>query len=354
MYKILILAIAVCIIFIISHDEGTTLNKHSQLAIQKLSMLNAKIQANTSSSQWYSLGMTELFIESMNPTINTKSDEMPLQTFGLFKERKRPKLIHTIGTVSEGMFIITNNPKNYSGVFLTGAKNVILRFSFASQPDVTRRNTIPALSIKLLRSNAPSANLFGMYQLFGQESWNFFKHDLTNHVPALCDWFPTPIKLLVAKFKSISKVPSMLGLSDAALYDEDGTLYDRPKFPYRLVFRPAQYLRKCISDKYPGFPMNEVIASVLKPGLLYDVFAQDAPLQDNTQIFKIGEIHHTPTFKPTSSKFGDETMFFQHTIMEKDLLYRPDWKNDMELDLINQSNAIPPLGYLYGDIQFLN
>ena len=39
------------------------------------------------------------------------------------------------------------------------------------------------MGLKFLRDGVDSANLVAMYSVDGQESWNFFKNDFSNHIP---------------------------------------------------------------------------------------------------------------------------------------------------------------------------
>ena len=88
-----------------------------------------------------------------------------------------------------------------------------------------------------------------MYSLEGQESFNFFEHDFTNHVPdinpATAD-FAT--KALVKTFKSASAWPTMLGLKDTASYDQKGNQINSPKYPFRLVMHPSNEAHTAFSS----------------------------------------------------------------------------------------------------------
>jgi len=74
----------------------------------------------------------------------------------------------------------------------------------------------PGISIKFLRDSVPSANIFAMYSLEGQTSFNLFEHDLTNHVPNLGSNAPLILKALKAKFMQASNYPTLIGLADMA------------------------------------------------------------------------------------------------------------------------------------------
>ena len=57
------------------------------------------------------------------------------------------------------------------------------RLSLALEPDTEELNTAPGMGLKFLRDGMDSANLVAMYSVDGQDSWNFFKNDFSNHIP---------------------------------------------------------------------------------------------------------------------------------------------------------------------------
>ena len=50
------------------------------------------------------------------------------------------------------------------------------------------RSRLPGIGLKFLRDGLDSANLVAMHSLDGQQSWDFFKQDLTTHIPAPSPW----------------------------------------------------------------------------------------------------------------------------------------------------------------------
>merc|ERR1712215_37840 len=96
---------------------------------------------------------------------------------------QRKKYIHSIGTVGQVEWRnLGDHP--YTGIF-EGATQGIVRFSLAKEPSTSSRNTAPGMGLKFLRDGMDSANLVAMYSVDGQESWNFFKNDFSNHIPSL-------------------------------------------------------------------------------------------------------------------------------------------------------------------------
>jgi len=136
----------------------------------------------------------------------------------------------------------------------------------------------------------------------------FFKHDLTNHVPDLSSSAPYLLRKLREKFAEASDYPVMIGLSDLALFSDDGTQSETPQFPFRLVFHPVSKWHTYYPDDQPSTSFEDQLKSTLVPGPLYDVYAQVEPTDDNTKLTLIGRLDlNTAT---TTSLFGDTLMFF--------------------------------------------
>lgn len=53
--------------------------------------------------------------------------------------------------------------------------------SLAGKPSDT--HITPGIGLKFLRDGIDSANLVAMYSVAGQDSWNFFANDFSNHIP---------------------------------------------------------------------------------------------------------------------------------------------------------------------------
>jgi hypothetical protein len=314
---------------------------------QKANKLWATIANNTQSLDYYGLfDQSQLFLESMDLSFDTKADDMPKNIFGTFLERK--KLIHTVGAVARASITITSNPMKYTGLLSSGCDASLLRFSLAVKPD---SKNAPGVAIKCLRDGVPSGNFFFMYALDGQETFNFFEHDLTNHVPAPSEsWVTTPIAALALKFATASEWPSMIGLSNVARWDQNGFNSTRPNFPYRLVIHPNSQVRSSFPSTDTGKPVVlELMNRLSSSTRLYDIYAQDSPLQPNGKLFKIGYIELQS--RPTTSFFGDRHYFHQHTFFEDDLAQKSQWYDDAQEDVSRQED---PSGarFRYGDLPF--
>ena len=160
-------------------------------AEEKLNRIWENCADDQTSASW--LGMLEvgeIMFEDMCPTFNTKGDQLPLGWTG----NVRQKYIHTVGTVGKVEWVdLGGHP--YTGIF-QGASQGIARLSLAQEPSPPALNTAPGMGLKFLRDGVDSANLVAMYDVAGQESWNFFKNIFTNHIPEVSG----PLVFLGAKF----------------------------------------------------------------------------------------------------------------------------------------------------------
>lgn len=330
-------------------------------ADEKVRLLHRQILAQKTSQPWYTARIAEIFVENLATTFDFVGDDMPSQSFGL---EERPKLIHTVGAIALASFNITNPICGYTGLFKSGAANAIIRFSMATQPAATGDVT-PGVSLKFLRDGIHSGNVFAMYSLAGQPTYNFFAHDLSNQPPNFdISKAPTALGALASAFERASSLPTMLGLSDLASAAADGSVSGAPMFPFRFILKPARALRTAFPDAPPSpFDSDYYVSqiSTLPTGLkIYDVFVipfppsidgKDAlpsdasaadPCSDSTPI-KIGEI--TLTSQPAASHYGDQDLFFQHTRMEDDLKVRPEFAARTRALYSAQGVVWPPATY---------
>lgn len=315
----------------------------SQLATKKLSLLNQAISNDTNPGKFPGVGLLKIFVENMDTSFDTQADDMPKEG-GLFGGRRK-KLIHSVGCIAPAKWVPINNTR-YTGVF-KGCSNLLIRFSLAKTPANGPRGYAPGISVKCFRNGVPSGNLFAMYSLEGQDSWNFFKHDLTNHVPDLSSNADFALQKLRGKFAEASDWPTMLGLSDFAKYDENGRNSSATKSPFRLVFHPTTAVRNSFGDSPSSIDFEYVIAKGLKPGTIYTVYAQDQPFHTPNQYTVIGRIDLTGV--PTTSGFSDQFLFFQHTRMEDDFALNPSWVPYAQQIIKNQQSVDH---YTFPDLPF--
>jgi hypothetical protein len=265
---------------------------------------------------------------------------MPKQFFG-----PRKKLIHSVGVVVHVKYVSLND--TFTGVF-KGCENVILRFSIAQEANTKGGEDAmgPGVALKFVRNNVASANVFAMYSLIGQSSFNFFAHDLSSHVPDLSKDAPTSLVLLRRAFATASDFPVFSGLSNLAAYNEDGTAVSTPVFPFRLHFHPTTFYHKELPDNYTGTPYEDQLLKVVKlDSVLYEVYAQTTPFSE--ELVLIGKV--VTTGAPSRSFFGDKTLFYQHTRFEDDLEHYPSWKIKSQ-EIINYQRSLSGTGYHYPDL----
>jgi hypothetical protein len=314
-----------------------------QSAAAKESVLEEIVTNDTTSNSWPStLELAELFIEDMNLSFDTQGDDMPAQFLS-----RRPKLIHSVGVVADAVWKVVPNTLGYTGIFNSGCTNMFIRLSLAREPSTDPGGYTPGISMKCLRDGVPSGNMFALQSLQGQDSWNFFAHDLTNHVPDLSDNAEFILKELRSTFAKASAWPVMIGTSFMAQYDEMGTNITMPKFPFRLVFHPTTALHNAFPDA-PSQPFTDILVKGLaNPGPMYDVYAVVNPGDTNDKFVQIATI--SSTSPAMTSNFGDVYMFFEHARMENDFIWRPDWA-DPATQIMAHQRTIDD--YTYPDLPF--
>ena len=280
-------------------------------ALDKREILFNNCLENSSPADWFSsFRMLGLLVESMCPTLTARGDEMP---------EGRQKYIHTVGAVAQVQWQDLGG-HNYTGLF-TGADYGIVRLSLASEPDEDDLTTLPGMALKFLRDGMDSANLVAMNSLDGQESWNFFKHDFSNHIgPGSIT--NLPIKLI---FASYAMHIQQVGLSDWSTHGQDRAPANNASFPYRLRFQPTGNIT--FSDKYTK-PHTEDLVTIQNGTTLYQIFALDKPAEMGGTEMQIGDL--VTVSKMVTSRWGDKQLFFRHQDMLEDLNIRPEWKDFTE------------------------
>merc|ERR1712080_290790 len=140
-----------------------------------------------------------------------------------------------------------------------------------------------------------------MYGVEGQESWNFFKNDFTNHIgPATS--------------------AALLALSDWSFYGENGEAVASPVFPYMLRFHPTGELS--FADEYHGL-FTEDLVSIDEGSTLYEVWAMDQPTELGGTETHIANL--VLDSQITTSKWGDKHLYFRHQDMWDDIDLVPEW-----------------------------
>ena len=176
------------------------------------------IASNPAEGTW--ANQPGVLIEPMAPTFDTSGDDFQCTSDGC-----RTKDIHSIGVVSKVKLETVESP--FSGIF-KGADYGLIRHSTAGPYDPNTKLLKPGLGLKLLRDGVDSANLVSMYSVDGQDSWNYFKHDWSNHIPATTS--PSLVPLGIHFYTETDYIQAV-GLSDMAAYDQAGNSVD-PVFPF--------------------------------------------------------------------------------------------------------------------------
>jgi len=289
------------------YEEVYSAGYRNLSAYQKWEMIFSNCQENTSPADWFSAWkMLGLFWESMCPTLTSRGDEMP---------EGRDKFIHTVGAVAQVEWEDLGD-HNYTGIF-TGADYGIVRLSLALEPDKDDSVTVPGMGLKFLRDGMDSVNLVAMHSLDGQESWNFFKHDFSNHI-APGGVANLPIKIKFSKYTSHIQ---QVGLSDWSSHDQYGTPANNSVFPYRLRFHPTGNIS--FTDHFTKHHTEDLV-TIQNGTLLYEIFALDKPEELEGVEMHIGNL--VTLSNMVTSWWGDRKLFFRHQDMVEDLKIRPEWK----------------------------
>ena len=259
---------------------------------------------------------------SMCPSFTTPGDEMPIG---------RKKFIHYSGVVGRVEWRDYGGHP-YTGIF-KGARHGIVRMSHTIRPSRFFPSFIlpsfvprPGMGLKFLRDGKDSANLVAVFSVQGQESWNFFKNDFSTHAPG----GPGATEMfLAAKFMTVTRNIGQCGVSEWAQTGEDGKRVAHPNFPYRLRFHPTGNIR--FPDKFQQQCQisNMCELRTIPAGTtLWKIFAATAPLELGGRELLIGELVLTSHL--TTSKWGDEGLFFRHQDMAEDLRIHPEWNKFTE------------------------
>jgi len=184
-------------------------------------------------------------------------------------------------------------------------------------------NFAPGFGIKFLRSGIHSGNTVSMYGVNGQNSWNFFKNDFSNHIG---DAEGIALKLLQRKFSEATEWTGMMGLRDMAKYDQDGNdNSSNLKFPYKLIWRPDPDLARKFTDFFTVSFMDQ-LESIPVNTVLYNLYVLENPTSKEISIGKL-----VLRKKFTRSNWGDKTLFFRHGYMDDDFAFHPEWMTSLDI-----------------------
>jgi len=287
-------------------DFNAYANYEDLQAAEKKSLVLAHVTKDKTSGQYPAAlsVLSGIMGESVTTSFDASADVFP---------QDRKKYIHSVG-VTGGIRFDSLGGHPYTGLF-EGAKHGIIRLSSAKEPG--KGGFAPGMGIKFFRDGRPSANFVAMYSLDGQTcaDTDFFKHDWSNHVSATSDF---GLKLIAAKFWQASYCPLMVGLADLSSSAEGQV----GVFPFRLRFH-ALISSSCNCTDYEDCMKN--LESIAAGQKMFEVYAEADP---GAAEVLIG--HLTITDPLTTSKFGDEDLFFKHQRMETDFQLHPKWLADID------------------------
>merc|ERR1712025_1341082 len=288
----------------------------AKTAAEKNEIIWANVMEDTTPGEWFGLlELPHIFAESMCPTFRAPGDELPFED-GWVTDGTRWKLIHSVGTVGKVEWRDLGG-HSYTGVF-TGASNGFVRFSLAKEPSPPTQDTAPGMGLKFLRDGMDSANLVAMYGVDGQDSWNFFQNDFTNHIGPAEGRDLIPLEI---KFSKATNYISEVGLSNWGQYGESGTPVADPKFPFMLRFHPTGEFM--FSEDYVR-PFTEDLTSIPAGSTLYEVWALDNPVELGGVEKHIADLVLTSDM--ITSLWGDSHLFFRHQDMAEDVVIHPEWE----------------------------
>lgn len=296
----------------------------NQTAVAKFNFLKSKIAQTPDAAPWpSSLDLANLFLEDMSITMDSTVDH-----FDQLPNPNRHKLIHSQGFHAEAKVTWLNNP--YTGLFKK-ADFGFIRVAPAVAPDYSQSSSVdggftPGVGIKFFRDGVQSGNIVFLNSLEPVASWNFFKHELSNHLDT--NHLSFAKQLLAKKFGTApSDWAGFVGLNEFAGWNQDGAEIPSStlNFPFQLVLKPDAALQAAVPDSGTGLELSAQVHGMKAGQHLYDIYAKATP---TAPLQKIGAISLGSAF--ASSAYGDQRMFLQHTRYDDDLAYRPDFLKGCE------------------------
>lgn len=282
-------------------------------------------------SSWSFPGLEEtakVFLSDVSLVMTTPGDAMTQWEFPMWGHRQ--KYTHQVGCVGKVKFVSKGNHP-YTGIF-KGSDTGIVRLSSTTNPE-TYGYVSPSMALKFLIDGGDSANLVSMYGLDGQpDEWNFFQHTFTNNALAWSNDFQ--VMALANHFKRwATDIIQAVGCSNMAVRTQDGSFEKDAKFPFSMTFVPddelkAHFPNKLVNNNKMGY--MDQLKAIPANHKLYKVMALDKPKQMGGKLSYIGDL--VLDGKMTSSKWGDENLFFRHQKMDDDLEIHPEWKPYVPLE----------------------
>jgi hypothetical protein len=233
-------------------------------------------------------------------------------------EPGRRKLIHSFGAEARLRLVISPGFVGpYTGIFQSGSPCVIGRFSMASKP--TADAAIPGLALKIfIDGDQPSVNLHLMHSVDSQPGRNFFAQTFSNILPP-AEAFSTRVlssffERSAVRFGARDPSPGRLTLEHVASMQSDGHRIGAPKTPHQLLFKPTAQARALFDDTNVADDFRLRLAKLPAGQVLYDIYTlgEHEPA-DRAQL--LGQLVLAQPV--VSSRYGDETLYFQHNMAKK-------------------------------------
>ena len=269
----------------------------------------SQIKSDSSSGSW--LHLPGVLIEDMAPTFDTPGDDMPCKWDGC-----RNKDIHSIGVISKVKF--QTFPSPFSGIF-KGADYGLVRHSTAAPYNTKGTNIKPGLGLKLLRDGVDSGNMVSSPGVDGQDDWNFFANDWSNHISQSKSKALIPLEII---FTTATDFVQAVGLSDMATYDKTGAKTDPAIFPFSLRFEPTTQFNW--SSTFTEDPLEQLM-KMPSGSEIWKIYGLDAPKELGGQEHLVGSL--VTTSETVKSFYGDDMLLIRHQRVEDDIKLKPEWTN---------------------------
>jgi len=292
-------------------------NFESQSAAAKISYYQKKIAANPHTTVEYKDSLSVL-TSSWKTSVHTSFDNyLPEMPAG------REKNIHTVGAVCDIEFKVKSSA--YTGLLGRGTHKGFVRLGTAAAPD--DKGITPGVGFKFPRSGVPSGDFVAMHNTDGGQSWNFFGSNMSNHISPATG----PKILLAAKFEDATICSTQVGLSNLAMYDQQGKGFT-PKFPFKLFLVPRVSTRNSpttVSEYVKQFEQFHAGST------LFDVWACGKPIPDR-ETEAAGSVERNcgspshlgsivTTKQCSASDYGDRHLHIRHQLIEEDWELEPSF-----------------------------
>ena len=254
------------------------------------------------------------FLKLANSSFTIKA----LTTNGDELEEGRRKLVHAFGAEARlRLEILPGAADSYSGIFQSGSECLIGRFSMANKP--TASTSTPALALKFfIDGENASVNLHLMYSVDGQEGHNFFAQAFSNILPPAQSYATRQLDKffseVAVEFGAKDPNPGRLTLEHVSGKLANGQPVAKPITPYQLIFKPTAATQALMQESSADDDFRIKLATLPVGQTLYDIYT----LPENEPAGNAKPLGQLVLTSPVvSSRYGDETLYFQHNMEKK-------------------------------------